>query len=88
MTYREIVWLNAQPLAYQVLIRNPEYIHWKTLEYNNHNYPIYSYYPEYITWTALINNPLIEKLVVRDIDQINWKPDNLIKKTYYSLNIN
>lgn len=48
-----IQYANLHPLAYQVLIPKPEYIRWNVLEQNKKNYPVYSKYPEKITWNAL-----------------------------------
>lgn len=67
-----IQYTNLHPLAYQVLIPNPEYIRWNVLEQNRKNYPVYSKYPEKITWRALSHNPRLKQLIRTDIRQIAW----------------
>lgn len=67
-----IQYTNLHPLAYQVLIPNPEYIRWYVLEQNNKNYPVYSKYPEKITWRALSYNPQLKQLIRTEISQIAW----------------
>lgn len=64
---------NSHPLAYQVLLQNPEYIRWDILEQNQRNYPIYFKYPEKITWNALRCNPELKRLVQTNITKISWK---------------
>lgn len=67
-----IKYTNLHPLAYQVLIPNPEYIRWNVLERNRKNYPIYAKYPEKITWNALKWNSQLKHLIRTEINQIAW----------------
>ncbi len=72
MTKPQIRQFNLLPYAYYSLLKNPQYIDWDAIQYNQNNYPIYMEYPNRITWLAIKFNPSLKNLIVRDIHMIKW----------------